>query len=85
MTTTTLIGFVAGGCTLCSLLPQIAKVYRTRRAGDLSMGMLYLLFAGSLLWGTYGALLGELPIIVFNSIYLILISCQIILKKGCDG
>jgi MtN3 and saliva related transmembrane protein len=84
MTAITLIGFVAGGCTLCSLLPQIAKVCRTKRAGDLSMGMLCLLFVGALLWGIYGTMLKELPIIIFNLIYLALLSYQIILKRKYD-
>jgi MtN3 and saliva related transmembrane protein len=85
MTTATLIGFIAGGCTLCSLLPQIRRTIRTRRAGDLSMGMLCLLAVGALLWGVYGALLGEFPIILFNLVYLALVGYQIVLKRGCNG
>lgn len=81
MTTETAIGYAAGGCTLCSLLPQIVKVYRTKRAEDISMGMLHLLFSGALLWAIYGILLQEFPIVLFNAIYLILLVYQIHLKR----
>ena len=84
------IGYIAGACTILSMLPQITKVYRTKRADDLSMGMFALLFIGALLWGLYGVLLEEVPIVLFNSAYLMLVGYQIVLKRRykvrkCDG
>lgn len=55
MDTTTLIGYLATSCTTFAFLPQVLRTYRTKRADDLSLGMLAVYIAGILLWITMGA------------------------------
>lgn len=72
-----LAGFVAGACTAFSFLPQIFKMAKTGKVRDISISMYLVLSFGVFLWLIYGIYLGELPIIVANSISLFF--CLIIL------
>ncbi len=64
----TVIGTLASACTAASLLPQLIKIIKEKKAGDVSLLMLIILFAGLLLWVYYGALRNDLIIIISNSI-----------------
>ncbi|MDD1665379.1 MAG: SemiSWEET transporter [Methanomicrobiales archaeon] len=68
MDTTTLIGFIAGGLTTLSFLPQVVKTARSRSARDLSESMLLVFLIGLVLWTIYGLQVGSLPIIAANVI-----------------
>lgn len=61
------IGIVAGVFTSISLLPQLIKILREKRAEDISYGMLAVLLVGLACWIWYGILREDLPIIVTNS------------------
>lgn len=63
---TQIIGLAAGICTACSLLPQVVKTVREKKAEDVSLGMLFVLQAGLVLWIIYGFKRSDLPIIVTN-------------------
>ena len=76
----TLLGFVAGILTTISFVPQVHKVWRTKRCDDLSMGMLLAFASGICLWLLYGILLGAAPIIVANAATLVQLLVIIILK-----
>jgi len=80
MGTIDLIGFAAGTLTTVSFLPQVVKIWRTRSAGDLSMGMFTLFGSGVFLWLVYGLALGSLPVIVANAITLALAVTIVVLK-----
>jgi MtN3 and saliva related transmembrane protein len=67
---TELIGFLAGTMTTVSFIPQLAKTWKTKSAGDLSMGTLVIFSAGVLLWLTYGLLLHSWPMIGANGLTL---------------
>jgi MtN3 and saliva related transmembrane protein len=64
----TLIGFLAGGLTTASFLPQVIKTARTRSARDLSGSMLLVFLIGLGLWTIYGMEVGSAPIIAANVI-----------------
>ena len=64
----TIIGLIAALFTTVSLLPQLIKVYKTKSTKDISIGMFTLFGAGVLLWFVYGVFVGDLPIIVANSL-----------------
>ncbi len=64
------IGSLAAILTTAAFLPQAIKVYQTKHTKDLSLAMLIMLFAGLILWTTYGLILKSLPIIAANSITL---------------
>jgi MtN3 and saliva related transmembrane protein len=61
-----LIGIVAGVCTALSLLPQLVKMIREKKATDISLPMLLILFTGLCFWIWYGILKKDLPILLTN-------------------
>lgn len=63
-----IIGLAAGICTAISLLPQLVKLIKTKKAEDLSLFYLCILFIGLGLWIWYGFLQDDLPIILTNCI-----------------
>jgi MtN3 and saliva related transmembrane protein len=64
------VGLAAGICTAISLLPQLIKLIKTKKAEDLSLFYLTILFIGIGLWIWYGFLKNDLPIILTNCISL---------------
>ena len=72
MDTITILGLLAATMTTVAFLPQILKNWKTRSAGDLSFGTFGLFTAGLVLWLAYGIIIGNLPIIVSNTITLAL-------------
>jgi MtN3 and saliva related transmembrane protein len=69
---TTLLGLIAGICTTIAFVPQLLKTWRTRSADDISAGMLITFEIGLLLWLVYGLLIGSSPVILANSVTLVL-------------
>ncbi|MBV9987739.1 MAG: SemiSWEET transporter [Chitinophagaceae bacterium] len=67
-----IVGIAASACTATSLLPQLIKIAKEKKADDLSMPMLGILFAGVALWIVYGILKSDLIIIIANAVSLIL-------------
>jgi MtN3 and saliva related transmembrane protein len=67
MNTETLIGIIASGCTAASLIPQLVKVIKEKKAENVSLVMLAVLFVGLGLWVYYGVLKEDIIIIVSNS------------------
>ena len=68
----TLLGLLAATLTTVAFLPQVIKNWKTRSAGDLSFGTFGLFTGGLVLWLSYGLLIGNLPIIVSNTVTLVL-------------
>ena len=64
------IGLAAGICTAISLLPQLVKLIKTKKAEDISLFYLLILFVGIGLWIWYGILKNDLPIILTNCVSL---------------
>lgn len=62
-----IIGIIASVCTAASLIPQLVKVLKEKKAEDVSLVMLLILFAGVGLWIYYGVLKHDLIIILSNS------------------
>jgi MtN3 and saliva related transmembrane protein len=61
------VGIGAGICTAVSLLPQLYKIMKKKKAEDISFFMLSILLAGIGGWIWYGVLKKDLPIIITNS------------------
>ncbi len=76
----TLIGLGAAICTTSSFLPQVIKAWRTRSTHDISVGMFILQTTGNSMWLLYGALIGDLPLMVANLITLGLVATMLGLK-----
>ncbi|HTY52375.1 MAG TPA: SemiSWEET transporter [Methanomicrobiales archaeon] len=66
MDTSTLIGFLAGGLTTASFLPQVMKTAKSRSARDISGAMLLVFLVGLCLWTAYGIQTGSSPLIITN-------------------
>lgn len=75
-----LIGYVAGGLTTASFLPQVVQTWRSRSAGDLNLGWLAAFLTGITLWLVYGVLLGAWPIILCNAVTVALVAILLVLK-----
>ncbi|HET7615271.1 MAG TPA: SemiSWEET transporter [Gemmatimonadaceae bacterium] len=60
------LGYFAGFLTVVSFLPQVIRTWRSRRTGDLSLGMFSLLVTASTLWIIYGFIIDDWPVIITN-------------------
>ncbi len=76
---TQIVGLVAGICTAISLLPQLIKLVKNKKAEDISLFYLLILFVGLGLWIWYGVLREDLPIIITNGFSLIVNGVIIVL------
>ncbi|MEO9871228.1 SemiSWEET transporter [Ekhidna sp.] len=74
------IGLIAAFLTTVSFAPQAIKTIRTRNTESISLGMYVLFTTGVGCWLVYGLYLNNLPIILANSITLILTGIILIMK-----
>ncbi len=75
-----LIGTVAGTLTTVSFIPQVVRIWRRRHADDISTSMFVIFITGVALWLFYGISLGAWPVIIANSVTLVLASAVLVLK-----
>jgi MtN3 and saliva related transmembrane protein len=76
----TILGLVAGTLTTVSFLPQIIKIWRSRSTKDISLVMFVIYSVGIFLWLVYGIYINALPVIVTNSVTLVLALAIVIFK-----
>ncbi|MCK7554740.1 SemiSWEET transporter [Chitinophaga sedimenti] len=74
------IGIAASVATGISLLPQLIKLLRERKAENLSLGMMAVLLSGLILWVIYGIYQEDYIIVTSNSVSLVLNVCIIVLS-----
>ncbi|SHG28010.1 SemiSWEET family sugar transporter [Flavobacterium defluvii] len=67
-----IIGLFAGTCITISTIPQIAKVWKSKKVKDISLKTFSILTFGIAVWIVYGILKKDLAIIVTNSVSLCL-------------
>lgn len=67
-----IIGFISATLTTTSFLPQAIKTWKTRSTHDLSPLMFSLFSVGITGWLIYGIFKGDLPMILANSVTIIL-------------
>jgi len=72
MTSITIIGLMAGTLTTISFLPQAIKTWRSKSAKDISLAMFLSFCFGVILWIIYGFFMNDLPVLLTNSVTLIL-------------
>lgn len=80
MNTTDLIGYCAAFLTTLAFVPQAHHSWKTRDLSGISLPMYGLFSLGVLCWLVYGFLIGSWPIVVANSITLIL-ACAVLYLK----
>jgi MtN3 and saliva related transmembrane protein len=76
---TEIVGLAAGICTSTSLLPQLFKLLKHKKAEDISIFYLAILFVGLGLWIWYGILREDIPILVTNGFSLVINGIIIVL------
>lgn len=75
-----IIGYVAGLLVLLSLIPQIIKSWKTKSTKDISLLRYIIYIIGIIMWLIYGIILVNGPMIIANSISLVLASSILYLK-----
>lgn len=75
-----LIGSFAATLTTTAFIPQVWQVWRSRHTKDISLAMYALFTCGVALWLVYGILMSAWPIIIANSITLLLAGSVLVLK-----
>ena len=78
------LGYIAALFATGSFVPQVIKTWRTRSAEDLSFLMLLTHVVGMLLWLAYGVMIGAAPVVVANTIAVLLDAILIGLKLRTD-
>ena len=63
----TLFGWIASGITVIYKMPQIIKLYRTKKSADLSIISLFIQLIGYVFYILHGYILGDLPIIFMGA------------------
>lgn len=74
------IGIAAATITSVASLPQLFKTWKTKKADDLSYGLLVFLVLGISMWLAYGALIGSLPVVLESAVSLASVGSIAILK-----
>ncbi|KQN38683.1 hypothetical protein ASE92_04460 [Pedobacter sp. Leaf41] len=75
-----ILGIVAGICTSSSILPQIIKTLKKKKAEEVSIFMFIVLMTGNALWIYYGFVKSDIAIISTNFFALALNIVMIVLK-----
>lgn len=75
-----LVGTAAGICSMASFTPQLLKVWREKDASSLSLRMYVVTVTGFTLWIVYGVLVTSFPVVLTNSVCLMLSSAILVLK-----
>jgi MtN3 and saliva related transmembrane protein len=65
---------------MTSCLPQIIKIWRDRDASEVSLRMYLVTVAGFSLWTTCGALIGSWPVVLSNTLCLLMAGAVLALK-----
>jgi MtN3 and saliva related transmembrane protein len=75
-----IIGISAGILTAASMVPQVVKMIKEKKASQVSVLMILVLVAGISLWIWYGILKNDMPIIATNSfslcVNIVMIVCR---------
>ena len=85
MNTTQWFGIAAGVMTAVSMLPQLIKIIKEKKADDVSVIMLMVLIIGLGLWVVYGFLREDWPLIVTNSFSFLLNLVVLMLRIRFSG
>jgi MtN3 and saliva related transmembrane protein len=77
---TKIIGLLAALLTTAAFVPQVLHTLATRDTRGVSLRMYLIFVAGVLLWLVYGLLMRDLPLILANSVTLLLAVAILYLK-----
>lgn len=75
-----LVGTAAGLCSMASFTPQLVKIWKEKDASSISLRMYVVTVTGFTLWIVYGVLAGSFPVMLTNSVCLLLSGGILVLK-----
>ena len=75
-----IIGYIAATLTTVSFVPQAWHTFRTKDVSGISLGMYSAFTVGIALWLAYGLMLSSWPIVIANTITLVLASLILVMK-----
>lgn len=74
------LGYIGGLFTTFCYIPQIIRVFRLKSAKEISLLFTTLLLIGVVIWLVYGIILSLTPIIVWNSIGIVIVTTLLCAK-----
>ena len=74
------IGYIAATLTTMSFVPQAWHTFSTKDVSGISLGMYSVFTVGIALWLVYGWMLSSWPIVIANTITLVLASLILVMK-----
>jgi MtN3 and saliva related transmembrane protein len=83
-TWTNLIGSAAAVLTTLAFVPQAWHTFRTRDVSGISLAMYSAFTLGIVLWIAYGVAIGAWPVIIANTVTLLLALCILTMKVVID-
>ena len=78
------LGFAAATLTTVSFVPQAWMTFRTRNVSGISLAMYRAFTLGIALWLVYGIRIGAWPLIVANTVTLVLAGAVLAMKIRID-
>jgi MtN3 and saliva related transmembrane protein len=75
-----ILGIVGGLLGNIGIIPQIVRLFRYKRAYEISLPFVYLWLSSTVCWLVYGILFGLFSMIMWNSITLVLASLILVAK-----
>lgn len=66
------VGLFGAFLSSITFIPQVWQAWKSKSVGDLSLGMLLIVFTSVIVWLVYGVYLNLLPVIIANSIIFLL-------------
>ncbi len=61
-----IFGWIGAVLVSIQFLPQVIKLAKTKKANDLSLGMVVLVCVGAFFWILHGILVSDLPVLATN-------------------
>ena len=80
MSTADVLGYIAASLTTIAFVPQAWKTFRTKDVSGVSLRMYSVFTTGVAFWLAYGLVLKEPPMILANSLSLVL-ACAVLVMK----
>ncbi len=67
-----IFGYLATSLNIVMLVPQVLQTWKTKKTKDLSFASLLLFSGASVLWLSYGLAKNALPVIIANTVLIIM-------------
>jgi len=75
-----LLGFIAGALITFALVPQVWRLYSLKSAREISLPFSLMFFFGGIFWLSYGVAMDLFPVVLWNSIAVVLMASMIYAK-----